>query len=62
MTKRATDNYKHIPLSTAVYGIRLPQSVESYVKQQGTAWLRNVITDAALADLQSAESDILQKA
>ena len=63
MTRRRTiDNYKDLPLSRRVTSLRLPQSVEMEVRARGCGWLRNLITDAVLSELQCAESDILQKA
>ena len=63
MTRRRTiDNYRDLPLSRTVTSLRLPQSVSDHVKAKGTGWLRNLITNAALAELQSDESDTLQKA
>ena len=55
--RRANDDYRDLPLAPKIVGLRLPSTVDSYVRSRGIGWVRNIITQAALADMQGSDDD-----
>ena len=55
---REWDDFMELPLSSAPpISVRLPEVVRDWVKEQGSVWLRNTITQAALVEMGLLDVD-----
>lgn len=57
-TEREDDDFMHLPLSQASpISVRLPVICHDWVKEQGAAWVRNVLTKAALQEMNLSDNE-----